>query len=144
MLWIGQGYYSREVFLQHHETPYLTKYIISLDSHTIFLICQASMQQLCSPSYQAGIKTTIPSACACYIPNAHMSKWEYNLRRKLLQHCRPESNCVDLMETMSHKHIVPVQYAHAKCFRSAFREPNCWSHLWNVHRTISYCMHSPV
>ena len=98
--------YSREILLQHHETPCLKKYITTHDSHTIFvfLICQVWMQLLFSPPNWAGIKTTIPPAFAYYIPTALMSKWEYNLREKLLEHCSPDSNCADLMETMSHKH----------------------------------------
>lgn len=93
--------YSREVLLQPCGTPCLTKRITTHDSHTVFLflICQAQKQKL----NQIGIKTAIPPEFAYYILDAHfISKWEYNLRWKLLTPCRPDSNFADLMETMSH------------------------------------------
>lgn len=93
---------------------------------------------------QTGIKTTIPPEFAYYVPNALLSEWEYYLRGKLLKHCRPDSSCADLKETMSHQDTVPVQHISCWAFQPAFLGPRSWSHLRKVHRTISYSVHSPA
>lgn len=77
---------------------------------------------------QIGTKRTIPPEFACYITNVLMLKWEYKLRRKLLTRCRSDSNCADLMETMSHQDIPWC------AFQAAFLEPK----KGNVHGTLSY------
>lgn len=61
----------------------------------------------------------LPESAYC-VPNAVMPKWESNLRGILLEHCRPDSNCADLMETMSHQHIVSVQYISYLVFQACF------------------------
>lgn len=75
---------------------------------------------------QTGIKTTIPPEFAYYVPNALLSEWEYYLRGKLLKHCRPDSSCADLKETMSHQDTMPMQHVSCWAFQPAFLGPKSY------------------